>query len=457
MEAIVSPVSGRIHAVNRAFREALGDAGADVKLVELLARLPEPLTQLLRRRGRSASRRKPASPKGQRWLLDIDVQPVALDGEVVAARASCRRTAANELAAAASTSCASRSRCSVPTRRSRSPATRSAAVPARHGRRCRWRCARRAPTVCLRIGGISRRAATAQVRFHHDDGHCRRAHRAHGGARRLHADVDRDRVRGRRMTARLAKRSRVAGVGGAAAASRRDAGGSAGGGRSTCSACRARTAARRRRLGAGHETRVVTARRGRDEHRRRASGRFSRPRQPKTAASGRRHRAASTSGRARTPASGSPFEVGVGLSVRCLGTLASCSRETPMWTSSRLRPHVVTFGGETTRPNGVSLRLQTSRSARARSTSSSHLVRARLARGRRTSWAASRPSSTNNRSAFGASPPRRVHDAVRQGVLRLVVSHARHGADDRRRARQSRRRAAQRSVVVRPLAPEPRE
>jgi hypothetical protein len=101
MEAIVSPTSGRIHAANRAFREALSDAGADVKLVELLEpQFPERLTHLLTAAESGAIASQDCKPKGQRWILDIDVQPVALDGEPMR-RVRLRRTPANDLATAA--------------------------------------------------------------------------------------------------------------------------------------------------------------------------------------------------------------------------------------------------------------------------------------------------------------------------------------------------------------------
>jgi hypothetical protein len=101
MEAIVSPASARIQSANRAFRENLGDAGVGANLVELLRPLyPEPLTQLLTAETGGVLASQSCSLPGERWLLDFDVQPVVLDGEPMR-RVQLRRTAANDLAAAA--------------------------------------------------------------------------------------------------------------------------------------------------------------------------------------------------------------------------------------------------------------------------------------------------------------------------------------------------------------------
>jgi hypothetical protein len=100
MEAIVSPGTGRVHSANRAFREALGDLG-DAHLVEALRpQYPEPLMQLLAAAEGGAIASQGCNPRGEPWLLDVDVQPVVLDGEPLR-RVQLRRTAASYLAAAA--------------------------------------------------------------------------------------------------------------------------------------------------------------------------------------------------------------------------------------------------------------------------------------------------------------------------------------------------------------------
>lgn len=100
MQAIVSPASGRVHSANRAFREELGDVGADSNLFDALRPLyPEALTHLLAATEGGSIASQSCNPKGERWLLDIDAEAVVLDGEAM--RVQLRRTAANDLAAEA--------------------------------------------------------------------------------------------------------------------------------------------------------------------------------------------------------------------------------------------------------------------------------------------------------------------------------------------------------------------
>jgi hypothetical protein len=101
IEAIVFPVSGRLHSVNRAFRETFGDAGGGATLIERLRPIyPEALERLLATARGGELAAQGCMPQGQRWLLDAALQPVVLEGEPMW-RVRLRRTAPNDLLAAA--------------------------------------------------------------------------------------------------------------------------------------------------------------------------------------------------------------------------------------------------------------------------------------------------------------------------------------------------------------------
>jgi hypothetical protein len=98
MQAIVSGSSGRVHSANRAFREELGDLGADNLFDALRPLYPEPLTHLLSAAEGGSIASQSCNLRGEPQLLDIEAEPVVLDGESMR-RVQLRRTSANDLAA----------------------------------------------------------------------------------------------------------------------------------------------------------------------------------------------------------------------------------------------------------------------------------------------------------------------------------------------------------------------
>jgi len=100
MEAIAFP-SGRVHSVNRAFRETLGDAADGATVVAALQPFyPEPLAQLVASAGGGQLGAQACAPRGQRCMLDVAVEPLVLGGAPMR-RVRLRKTAANDLAAEA--------------------------------------------------------------------------------------------------------------------------------------------------------------------------------------------------------------------------------------------------------------------------------------------------------------------------------------------------------------------
>src|SRR6185503_4392916 len=100
MEAIVFP-SGRVHSVNRAFRETLGDVADGATVVDALQPLyPEPVAQLVASAGGGTLVAQGCAPKSQRCTLDVAVEPLVLAGAPMR-RVRLRKTAANDLAAEA--------------------------------------------------------------------------------------------------------------------------------------------------------------------------------------------------------------------------------------------------------------------------------------------------------------------------------------------------------------------
>jgi PAS domain-containing protein len=100
LEAIVFP-SGRVHSVNRAFRDALGETRPGAGLLDVLRPVyPEPLARLLAAPDGGELAAQGCNTAGRRRLLDVTVRAVVLDGEPLR-RVQLRSTAANDLAAAA--------------------------------------------------------------------------------------------------------------------------------------------------------------------------------------------------------------------------------------------------------------------------------------------------------------------------------------------------------------------
>lgn len=79
--------------------------------------------------------------------------------------------------------------------------------------------------------------------------------------------------------------------------------------------------------------------------------------------------------------------------------------------------HIVTVGGETTRPNGFSLQLQTARSASGTLDEQSHLVRADYRARPPYLMGGVAVTTTNERSALGATPTDASATRVRQGFF----------------------------------------
>jgi hypothetical protein len=99
MQALVS-AAGRVHSMNRTFREALAGAKRDGSLIEALQPVyPEPLEQLLAAEQGGSIASQACRPADKPWLIDIAVEPVMLDGESLR-RVRIGRTHAADLAAA---------------------------------------------------------------------------------------------------------------------------------------------------------------------------------------------------------------------------------------------------------------------------------------------------------------------------------------------------------------------
>ncbi len=98
MQVVVN-CDGRLHSANRAFRDALGGALGSGGLIELLRPVyPELLARLLAAEQGGTLALQACRPSDQKWLLDLAVEHVALDGESLR-RVRIRRTSAADMAA----------------------------------------------------------------------------------------------------------------------------------------------------------------------------------------------------------------------------------------------------------------------------------------------------------------------------------------------------------------------